>query len=74
MTSLPKSSPWGKVDGCETIAPGFLSVSTSSHGGIKLDRARNAKVPEQWRRPGGWYEEDSDYAIPFLVFEGEVRA
>lgn len=53
--------------------PGMWFVGTASHGGIKLDRARNAKVPKSCRADGGWYEEDCDWAIPVCVFEDEVR-
>jgi len=43
-------------------------VITAGHGGFKLDPALNAQVPEVCRRRGGWYEEDCEWAIPFLVF------
>lgn len=57
------SSPWGKIQHITELAPGAWSVSTASHGGIKLDAARNRKVPEGARQPGGWYEEDCQWAI-----------
>jgi hypothetical protein len=44
-------------------------VSTAGHGGIKLDRTRNALIPDVFRREGGWYEEDCDLAIPMYVLE-----
>ena len=72
----PKSSPWGQVDQCEEIIPGMWSVSTPSHGGIKLSPERAAKVPryfKTWLGGFTWYEEDCDYAIVFLVFEQELR-
>ena len=68
-----KSSPWGKIQGEEVIADGISAVSTAGHGGIKLSRARNAKVPEYMRRKGGWYEEDCEWAIPALVFAAEFE-
>ena len=67
-----KHSPWGNIQHSTEIVPGITTVSTSSHGGIKLDRAHNAKVPKYMRAEGGWYEEDCDWAIPFCVFETEI--
>ena len=63
----PKRSPWGTVDGCYEVAPGVLSVSTPSHGGLKLSRSRNAAMPESVRRKGGWYEEDCEWSLVALV-------
>ena len=70
MSYEPKrnmSSPWGAIQHVETIAAGIWRVCTAGHGGVKLDRARNAKVPEYMRRDGGWYEEDCDWCIPAVV-------
>ena len=69
-----KSSPWGCVQSCEEYFPGFHSVSTASHGGIKLSRELNAKVPDYMRRVGGFYEEDCDWSIAFVIFEKELLA
>jgi len=55
-------------------APGIGSVSTAGHGGIKLDRAHNAAMPGYMRRDGGWYEEDCEWALPFVIFGGEMIA
>ena len=68
------ATPWGKADSAEIIAEGIGRVGTPSHGGIKLDRKRNAAVPAYFRRKGGWYEEDCDAAIPALVFDAEFSA
>lgn len=67
-------TPWGQVQNTDKIIDGILSVSTSSHGGLKLDRKRNAKVPKYLRRKGGWYEEDCEWAIPYVVFAEEIKA
>lgn len=67
MTSAPKTSPWGKPQTCTLIAPGIWSVTTASHGGLKLDTVRNAKMPAEARRRGGWYEEDCEWALAVLV-------
>lgn len=73
-----KRSPWGLIDGWDEICPGIYSVSTSSHGGIKLDRAHQARMPESFRGTlysgSGWYEEDCDWCLPFTVFQAEILA
>lgn len=67
-----KKSPWGKIQNSDTIIDGFVSVSTASHGGIKLSRQRNAIMPAYLRHPGGWYEEDCGWCLPFAVFHVEI--
>ena len=72
----PTTSPWGQVDQCEEILPGMWAVSTPSHGGIKLSPERAAKVPryfKTWLGGFTWYEEDCDWAIPYLIFEDELK-
>lgn len=64
-----KYSPWGPIQDETVIAEGITSISTASHGGYKLDRKRNSQVPSYMRQPGGWYEEDCDYAIVVVVFK-----
>lgn len=71
MRASQLRTPWGQSQHIEDIAPGIRSISTAGHGGFKLDRARNAQVPEYLRREGGWYEEDVDYAIVYLTFPSE---
>lgn len=61
-------TPWGKADYVRYVAPGIAVVSTPSHGGVKLDRARNALVHEAWRGKGGWYEEDLWANVPIFTF------
>jgi len=62
-------SPWGKIQDAKELAQGVWFVSTASHGGIKLDRGRNGKIPALARTAAGWYEEDCDWAIPAYVFD-----
>lgn len=62
----PKRSPWGKVQSAELLQDGVWVVDTPGHGGVKCDRKANAKIPAVFRKPGGWYEEDCDVAIPML--------
>lgn len=59
----PTRSPWGTVQTVTPYSEGIVFVSTASHGGYKLDRIRNAKIPAPFRKLGGWYEEDCEYAI-----------
>jgi hypothetical protein len=58
-----KSCPWGMVQHQQHIADGIDFVSTAGHGGFKLNRAMNAKIPKVFRRAGGWYEEDCESLI-----------
>lgn len=64
-------TPWGKSQSISVVAEGIQSISTASHGGIKLYRSRNAKVPKYMRSPGGWYEEDCEFSIAVTVFPEE---
>jgi len=84
LTAAPKEgsqSPWGTIDGVTTILEGMWFVSTSSHGGIKLSLERQEQIPDYLRRlsavgwalKGGWYEEDCEWAIPYVVFEAELK-
>ena len=63
VSTAPKYSPWGRVQRVYVLADGVQFVSTASHGGIKLNRKRNAEMPAALRRKGGWYEEDVEQAL-----------
>jgi hypothetical protein len=66
-------SPWGKIQHVETIIPHEMwFVSTAGHGGVKCNRQRNAAIPVYMRQPNGWYEEDCEYAIPFVIHEKDI--
>lgn len=67
-------TPWGPSQSVTTVAPGVLIVDTAGHGGVKLDRKRNAKVPAGARKPRGWYEEDCEALVPLLVFFEEMKS
>ena len=56
------STPWGMSQGATVYVDGIVCHSTASHGGFKLDRARNAAMPRALRIDGGWYEEDGEWA------------
>ncbi len=60
----PEVSPWGAVDYGLAHGDGVFLVGTPSHGGFKLPPKVNKTIPELFRRSGGWYEEDCDWAIP----------
>ena len=68
-----KQSPWGTIDASGEIAPGILWCATPSHGGIKVDRSHNARIPREFREDGGWYEEDCAWCKPFIFFEEEIK-
>lgn len=72
------STPWGMAQSSEIYADGVVFHSTASHGGVKLDRTRNAAMPAVLRVPGGWYEEDCEWAkvaigLPDLFTDYERR-
>lgn len=63
------SSPWGRIQEVTPIAGGAAAfVSTPSHGGLWLSPTLWRCLPEIARETpysrGGWFEEDSDVAIP----------
>lgn len=65
---IGKHSPWGIIDQADKVVDGIWFVTTSSHGGIKLDRCRNSMIPSYLRQAGGWYEEDCLCSIPICFF------
>ena len=69
-----QSTPWGRADFARVLAPGIGSVSTPGHGGIKVCGKLNKLIPDYMRCEGGWYEEDCDWCIPYLVFGVEIAA
>ena len=66
----PTSSPWGRPDETEELAPGIWRVDTASHGGLRLSRQRRAAMPAYLRDlgEGNWFEEDCAWSIVALVF------
>jgi len=73
-----KTSYWGPVQYETVLCPGIHVVRTASHGGIVVDIDHLHKMPESWRytaySPGPWFEEDSDWCLPFVCFEAEILA
>jgi len=68
------STPWGRADNVEVVAPGIVNVGTPSHGGVHLDAERNRRMPKWFRQNDGWYEEDIDANAPMLIFFKEFDA
>lgn len=67
------SSPWGRIDHVVPYCRGVASVSTPSHGGIRVSKGFAEKHLSEAARKRGkvhggylYYEEDCDYAIPML--------
>lgn len=46
------ATPWGQSQSSEVYADGVVFHSTASHGGFKLDRAHNARMPAALRVAG----------------------
>ena len=71
-----KSTPWGVAQNETVLAPGIVSVSTASHGGIWLDKSHRDRLPHTKNFLGtdAWWEEDCDWAIPYYFFSGEICA
>ena len=73
-------SPWGQADHTDPIARGLAWVSTPGHGGVRVSRGRQEKIPIYMQgyaiRTGDyfWYEEDIDWCIPALIFPAEFWA
>ena len=69
--TLRSSSPWGLIDHLTPLGPDAVAVSTASHGGIAVSAKGLARIPEPLRATAysglGWFEEDCDWAIPYLA-------
>lgn len=61
----PLYSPWGEVHGAKTLAPGVWKVHCANHGGIKLSDENQAKIPDIFKHPDGWYEEDEAVSVVY---------
>ncbi|CAK02908.1 MULTISPECIES: DUF7007 domain-containing protein [Rhizobium] len=68
QTRMSASTPWGGSQLATIYAEGIVSHSTSGHGGFHLSPDRNLQVDASVRSAGGWYEEDSEWAIVALTF------
>jgi hypothetical protein len=64
-------TPWGQSQYSRRVAPGIVFYGTAGHGGYRLTKAANAKVPAKWRLGGEferWYEVDLGWAPLAVVF------
>ncbi len=73
MTHSPEpkvgsSTPWGRADFVDVLAPGIVNVSTPGHGGVWVAPHLNAEIHPVWRSDSGWYEEDCEAVIVFATF------
>jgi hypothetical protein len=61
-------TPWGASQYSSAYGEGITFHGTAGHGGFKVERALNAKIPAYMRAAGGWYEEDCEWAKVAVVF------
>jgi hypothetical protein len=62
-------SPWGKIQSVKVRAIGDIwQVETAGHGGMKVSRRVQQRIPKASQRPGGWYEEDIEWSIIAVLF------
>ena len=65
----PESSPWGKVQTCDTLCPGVFLVSTAGHGGTMVAKEIAAVLSPAAKKcgfqQGGYicFEEDSQESV-----------
>ena len=73
-------TPWGQSDGQRTIIKGMVDYNTPRHGGIHLAPELVKRLPKfvttdcNHLHSLTWWEEDCDWAIPFIVFAKEIQA
>ena len=64
-------SPWGAIDHVYALGPNVVVVATPSHGGLWVSPEAMTLIPAPLRSTaysrGGWFEEDCDWCIPYLV-------
>lgn len=69
--TIGSSSPWGVIDSVTPLGPEAFAVMTASHGGLRISLEALARMPTAVRRTdfsaGGWFEEDCDWALPYLA-------
>ncbi|MEA8592269.1 hypothetical protein PZT57_26845 [Pseudomonas aeruginosa] len=62
------STPWGPAERIVEVAPGIQRVSTASHGGYRLSKARQQQISQAIGADVEWFEEDEDAAIVEAAF------
>lgn len=73
-TPAPVVTLWGTPDTTDQRLPGLWHVTTPSHGGFVLSDERQAAMPASLRLDDVFYEEDVNWSLVVLAFEGELRA
>ena len=79
LPTIGDPTPWGEAQSVEPVGTSMCWVLTASHGGLYVDDALNGQIDRVWRvdgtyddngtyLPGGWYEEDCDWAVPVVTF------
>jgi hypothetical protein len=73
---MKKHTPWGTTQSAKELAPGIISYVTASHGGIWLDAAHRKALNyhKSWLGTDEWWEEDVDWAVPYVAFRNEIQA
>ena len=68
-------TPWGTADDVEQLGPEVWSVSTASHGGVRISGAALKAIPAEvrrtWLNAGGWAEEDCEMGIALALLESK---
>jgi hypothetical protein len=82
LTEIIENNPWGcgiadDTNQVEILAPGIARISTAAHGGIVIDEAHVALLPDVlYQNIAGdphYWEEDEEWTIPSLVFADEIK-
>lgn len=73
---LRRNTPWGLSDGEQELADGIVDVQTPGHGGIWLspERQKQLNWSKNFLKNPTWWEEDSDWAIPYYFFRDDIKA
>jgi hypothetical protein len=67
-------TPWGKSQGGTQLALGITMYHTAGHGGVKVIKKLNQRIPVGFHRSDGWYEEDCDSQIVYYFFYDEIES
>lgn len=69
----PMKTPWGELQDATKKGPMAWTVSTPSHGGIWVTAQSMKLIAPAFQKNAqdgcGWFEEDDDFAIPFLALD-----
>jgi hypothetical protein len=65
------SSPWGPIQTVTPLGPDAVAVTTASHGALQVSPGALERMPAPIRQTAysanGWFEEDCDWALPYLA-------